>query len=61
MFTLRVDHPMQMCCCVFNIIMFVLSCSALCRKHPTAMHIFEISIRKLIMALRVLSALVIYS
>jgi hypothetical protein len=60
MFALRVDHPMQMGYSVFNIVMFILSCSALRREHSTAVHVFKISIRKLVMPLRIRSALVIY-
>src|SRR5260370_1560124 len=50
-----------MCCCVFDVIMFVLSCSAFCCNHSTAMNIFKISIGELIMPFRIHSVIIIYS
>src|SRR5258706_15059384 len=49
-----------MCCCVFDIIMFVLSCSALCSNHSATMDIFKIAIGELIMSFRILAAFIIY-
>ena len=59
MFALRVDHPMQMRCCIFDVVVLVLSCSALCGYHSTTMNIFKIPVRELIMAFRVLATLII--
>ena len=46
-----VDHPMQVCCCVFDAMIFdalkfVLSCRAFCRGNSTTVDIFEIAIRE---------------
>src|SRR5712671_2558908 len=49
-----------MCCCVFDVIMFVLSCSALCSNHSATMDIFKIAIGELIMSFRILPAFIIY-
>jgi hypothetical protein len=58
---IRVDHPMQMRCCIFDVVVLVLSCSALRCDHSAAVNILKISIRELVMALRILTTLVIYS
>src|SRR6266850_5746645 len=61
MFTLGIDHPVQMCSCVFDVIVFVLPCSTFRGNHSTTMHVLKITIGELIMAFRILAVLVIYS
>ena len=39
---------MQMCCCIFNVIIFILSSSAFCSKHSTAVNLFKIAVGKFI-------------
>src|SRR3981189_636373 len=49
-----------MCCCVFDVIMFVLYCSAPGSTHAATMDIFKIAIGELIMSFRILPAFIIY-
>src|SRR2546423_1942787 len=52
---------MQMCCCAFNIIIFILSCSYFSRQYPASMHLFKVAIRKFIPPLIVLVFLIVDS
>jgi len=42
----HVDHRFQLRGCIFNFVILILARSALRSKHPTAMNIFEIAVRK---------------
>ena len=44
MFMFGVDHSMQMRSCIFDVVVFVLSCSAFRGNHSATMDIFKIAI-----------------
>jgi hypothetical protein len=58
---LGVDHAMQMCGCVLNVKMLVLTGPAFRSEDTATVGIFEIAIRELVMPFRILSIFVIYS
>jgi hypothetical protein len=49
----------QVCYCVFDIIVLVLSCPAFCKQHSASVNVFKIAIREFIPAFRILLLLVV--
>jgi hypothetical protein len=43
-----IKHPVQVSHCIFDLIIFVLSCPAFGRQHSTSVDILEITIGKLV-------------
>jgi hypothetical protein len=44
----RADHPIQVGCRIFDVVMLVLSGPAFCPKHPVTMDIIEIAVRRFV-------------
>src|SRR5215208_4262601 len=56
-----INHAMQMCGCLFNIIIFILSGSVLCSKHFAAMYFGKIAIREFISSFGIFFFICVYS